>query len=99
MLYHGGTLFGKSVDDPKSLAKTVLGIMFCCLYGGPTFLSKMLPISRLNSQFLSEQVSLSIDCVENAGAKVKTIIYDGNTVTELIKLSLKTLILFQKNHG
>ena len=40
MLYHGGTLFGKSVDDPKSLAKTVLGIMFCYLYGGPTFFQK-----------------------------------------------------------
>jgi hypothetical protein len=27
MLYHGGTLFGKSLDDPSLLAKTVLGIM------------------------------------------------------------------------
>ena len=25
LLYHGGTLFGRSVDDPSSLARTILG--------------------------------------------------------------------------
>ena len=39
LLYHGGTLFGKSVDDQSSLAQTILGIMIVCLHGGPKFLS------------------------------------------------------------
>jgi hypothetical protein len=56
MLYHGGTVFGKAVNKPCDLANTVLGIMIKCLYGGPTFLSKMLPLSGLNSDFLNEQV-------------------------------------------
>ena len=56
LLYHGGSLFGKSVDDPASLAKTILGIMIVCLYGGPKFLSKMLPVSRLNSKVLADQI-------------------------------------------
>ena len=78
MLFHGGCVFGKSVDDPKSLAKTVLGIMVSCMFGGPNFLSKIIPISRLTSQFLHEQVGLSLEAIEQAGGSVKAIICDGN---------------------
>lgn len=78
MLFHGGYVFGKSVDDPSALAKTVLGIMVSCLFGGPNFLSKILPISRLTSQFLHEQVGLSLEAIEQAGGRVKAIICDGN---------------------
>ena len=35
LLYHGGTLFGRVNDDPKSLAKTVLGVMISCIFSGP----------------------------------------------------------------
>ena len=33
MLYHGGTFFGKYVNDHNVFAETVLTIMFCFLYG------------------------------------------------------------------
>ena len=56
MLCHGGTLFGRATDDPQSLAKTVLGVMISCMFVGPTFTSKMLPISKLNSPFFSHRV-------------------------------------------
>ena len=78
MLYHGGCVFGRSVDNPECLAKTVLGIMVSCLFGGPNFLTKLLPISRLNSNFLHEQIQLSLDAVSKAGGSVKAIICDGN---------------------
>ena len=78
MLYHGGQVFGKSVDDPQSLAKTMLGIMVSCMFGGPTFLSKILPISKLNSVFLHDQVQFSIDCIQQAGGRVSAVICDGN---------------------
>ena len=78
LLYHGGQIFGKSVDDPNSLAKTVLGIMVNCLFGGPTFISKLLPVSKLNSTFLFEQMQLSIDCIKEAGGQVKAVVCDGN---------------------
>ena len=71
MLYHGGSLFGKSVDDPSSLAKTVLGIMIVCLFGGPSFLTKMLPISKLNSKFLFEQINTSIESINLSGGTVQ----------------------------
>ena len=78
MLYHGGRVFGRSVDDPQCLAKNVLGLMISCMFGGPQFLSKILPISRLNSQFLHNQVQLSLEDINHAGGNVKAIICDGN---------------------
>ena len=32
LLYHGGSIFGKSVDDPSSLARIILGMMIICLW-------------------------------------------------------------------
>lgn len=78
MLFHGGQVFGRSVDNPECLAKTVLGIMVSCMFGGPNFLSKILPISRLNSTFLREQVQLSLEAIGRGGGQVKAIICDGN---------------------
>ena len=54
LLYHGGTLLGRATDNPQSLAKTVSGVMMSCMFGGPTFTSKMLPIVKLNSPFRYE---------------------------------------------
>ena len=82
LLFHGGTLFGKSVDDPSSLAKTMLGIMIVCLYGVPKFLSKMLPISKLNSNFLLEQIDVTNQAILSAGGEVKVIICDGNRTNQ-----------------
>ena len=62
-LYHGGTWFGRVTDDPQSLEKTVLGVMISCMIGGPTFISKMLPIANLSSAFLYEQIRLTIDAI------------------------------------
>ena len=53
--YHGRQLFGNSVCDNTQLAKTVLSFMMVCLYDGPKFLVKMLPISKLDTDFLYDQ--------------------------------------------
>ena len=55
-LYHGKQLFGKLVDNPSLLAQTVLGIMLICLNGAPKCLTKLIPISKLTSAFLFEQI-------------------------------------------
>ena len=70
LLYHGGTLFGKSVDDQSFLAQTILGIMIVCLHDGPKFLSNMLPISKLNSGFLLEQMYVTNQAIISAGGRV-----------------------------
>ena len=35
----------------QSLAKTALGVMIPCMFGGPTFISKMLSVAKLNLSF------------------------------------------------
>ena len=86
MLYHGGQVFGRSVDNPECLAKTVLGIMISCLFGGPKYLSKILPISKLNSAFLHEQVEASIECIKQAGGEVIPVKTAALTFTLMKKL-------------
>ena len=78
LLYHGGTLFGRATDDPQSLAKTVLGVMISCMFGETTFISKMLPIAKLNLSFLCEQITLTIDTINQSSVIVKAVICDGN---------------------
>ena len=78
LLYHGGTVFGKSSDNPNALAKTVLGIMLSCMFGGPLFISRMIPISKLSSTFLFDQIKISLESIELSGGHVKAIICDNN---------------------
>ena len=78
LLYHGGTLFGRAVNDPSSLAAIVLGIMVVCLYGGPSFLTKMLPVSALKSTFIREVIDATHDIITSSGGKVIAIICDEN---------------------
>ena len=49
--YHGGKIFGKAENNPAELAKTILAIMLKCLMGGPAFIIKMIPDSRMTSDF------------------------------------------------
>ena len=78
LLYYGGILFGRVNDDSQSLAKTVLGVMISCIFVGLTFISKMLPIAKLNSPFLYEQIRLTIDVISQSLGIVKAVICDSN---------------------
>jgi len=82
LLYHGGAVFGKALDDPDSLAKTVLGVMITCMFGGPKFLVKMLPVNKLNSQFLYGQIQSTVEAVKDSNGEAKAIICDGNRTNQ-----------------
>ena len=69
LLYRGGSIFGKSVDGLSSLALTILGIDY--LPRGIKFLSKMLPVSKLTSQFLIGQVTATTQAISSGGGQVK----------------------------
>ena len=77
LLYHSKQLFDKSVDNPSRLAQTVLGIMLICLNGGPKFLTRLIPISKLTSAFLFEQIESTLQAITSVPT-VKSIICDGN---------------------
>ena len=69
--FHGGQIFGKAVNDSSLKAETMLDIMVNCLHGGPIFLTNMIPVTKLNTQFLVQQVNQSIESIENATGKLK----------------------------
>ena len=54
--------------------------MLICLNGGPKFISKLLPVSRLTSAFLFEQIETTVQAISSTSANVKAIICDGNHV-------------------
>ena len=78
LLYHGGALFRKAVDNPKMLAKTVLAIMIRCHFGGPKFISKMLPVSNLKSSFIRQQADATVNAIFESGGQVTAIVCDGH---------------------
>ena len=82
MTYHGGTVYGKAANNPDELAGTMLGIMVHCLHGGPIFMLKMIPVSRLNADFMRQQMAANNDGIKTAGAKIQAIICDRNGMNQ-----------------
>ena len=80
--YHGGEVFGQALNNSTKLANTVLSYMVVCMYGGPKFLCKMLPVKELNADFLFEQTNILLENLKAAGTKVIAIVCDGNRVNQ-----------------
>ena len=59
LTYQGGYVFGKAVNSPKELAKTVLGLMICYLFGGKQLLYKALPVTSLDVNFQSRSSNIN----------------------------------------
>ena len=57
--------------------------MAVCLNGGPKLLTKMMPISKLRSDFLFEQINSTNQKFDSVSANVKAIICDGNHVNQV----------------
>ncbi|GFS04944.1 transposable element P transposase [Elysia marginata] len=80
--YRGGTLFGHAVDCPNEPATTVLSVMVKCLFGGKTFVAKLLPCWALESEFQFHIVENVIMELERCGATVIALINDNNRVNQ-----------------
>ena len=92
LLYHGGTLFGLSVNHPDQLAKTVTAFMLKCLFGGPEFITKMLPVTKLDAGFQHSQcVPIMENVKEQQNATVLAVIADGNRVNQKFFQTFKTV--------
>ena len=82
LLYHGGQLFGKAVNDPNSLATSVLAVMVYCLFGGPKFIVKLIPVTKLDSQFQFDIVKNILNAIEKSNGETIAIICDDNRVNQ-----------------
>ena len=84
-------MFGRAVNDPSKFATTILGIMVVCLYGGPSFLTKMLPIAGLESSFIREVIDATNDSLVSSGGNALAIISDGNQTNRKFMKSFTTV--------
>ena len=91
MTLHGGSVFGKAANNPTLLANAVLGLMINCLFGGPTFLSKMIPVSKMNRAFLSGQIDIIMEAIVSAGGTAKAMICDNNRTNQSLFNKIKTV--------
>ena len=82
LLFHGGTVFGKAVNKPDHLANTVLSFMIVSLFGGPKFLYKMLPVYKLDSDFLFDQCNTILNGIKFVDGKCVAVICDNNRVNQ-----------------
>ena len=82
MTYHSGSLFGRASNNPSMLANSVLGIMIDTMFGGPTFLSKMVPVAKLIANFLVEQINDLIASIISSSGSVVALICDDNRTNQ-----------------
>ena len=69
LTYHGGKLFGRTIDHPEKLAKTMLTVMNKCLYEGPEFIYKVYPISNLTAKFLYDEGQSIVKAIKSEQEK------------------------------
>ena len=91
MLYHGGSLYGKALNNPEKMANSVFTIMVKCLNGGPSFAFKMLPVAKMDASFVFEQVKATIDMIREVEGDVKSVISDGNRTNQKFFKSFLTV--------
>jgi hypothetical protein len=83
-------VFGEAVNSPGSVAKTVLTFMVICLFGGPKYCLKLLPVYRLDSVFLVRAIEQCCRLVENCGGQVIAAVCDYNRVNQAAFRDLAT---------
>ena len=82
LLYHGGQLFGTACNHPSQLATSVLAVMIVCLNGGPKFMAKLIPVTKLDGNYQFNIVKDIIRVITQSGGKTVSIISDDNKVNQ-----------------
>ena len=82
LTYQGGNIFGKYMNSPNELAKTVLRLMICSLFGGKQFLCKVLTVTGLNANFQYNQTIQMIETIKNCRGSVASALCDNNKVNK-----------------
>ena len=82
LLYHGGYLFGEARNNPGALANSVLAVMVVSMFGGPSFLAKMIPVRKVNAAFQFSIVKDVISAIIKANGSVISVINDNNRVNQ-----------------
>ena len=81
--YRGGTVYGYADDNQREKATTILCFMVKCLFGGQTFVVKLLPNHKLTAQYQFDNTIQVIQLLHDCGGTVFAIINDNNRVNQL----------------
>ena len=84
LTYHAGSVFGKAVNKPDSLATTVLSFMLLSLYGGPQYLCRILLVCELGSKFQFELTQFDLEGIKSTGGIPVALICGNNRVNQAL---------------
>ena len=87
--FRGGHVFGHAEDDNSQCARTILALMVKTLLGGPTFIARLIPIFKLNSSYLKQQLEKLADVISSCGGKVLALIGDNHMINRQMYKSLR----------
>ena len=72
--------------------------MVQCLHGGPKFIAKIIPVSKVSGKFQYEIVKKVVKTIKNSGGKTVSIICDDNKVNQKFFKLIKTIIVGSLRH-
>ena len=81
---------GEDQDPPKP-AKTVLAFMINFLFGVPSFIACLVPVTTLKSEFLIEQLMMLLQIIHDTGGLVFLIMTDNLSVNQKLFNLLKRI--------
>lgn len=76
--YRGSHLIGKSADNSKEAARTILAIMIKPIADGKSFIVRLIPVHTLKPQFLFQQLETVIKLIVESGGHVSALVSDNH---------------------
>ena len=89
--YRSGHLLGFASDDSSKLAKTVLAFMIKPIFGKKSFVIRLLPVFKLNAEFIEIHLLELIRIVETSGAITVGIMSDNLSTNRKLHQNLRGL--------
>ena len=87
--YRGKHLLGAAIDSPSNPAKTILAIMVKPLFGGPSFVCRLLPILHLTPAMIYDHITPVVEMIKENGGTVSALICDNHPTNRSFYSSLR----------
>ena len=78
--FSGGHILGYADNNPEELATSALVFELVCNYGGPKYIMRIYPVSRLTANYLREMLLEAATAVVNTGGRPLSFVCDNYPV-------------------
>ena len=90
--YQGKCVLGNALNqNPSCPASSMLAFMVNPFFGAPAFIGRLIPVHKLNADFLYEQIVQLLHCIHNNGGLVYAMMSDN------LKVNQKVFKLFHQH--